>query len=73
MERIGYWIALISIILIASCVTPLLLYIAFGPEDGNPVGLGLLMVFGTPVFGTTAVLGGTIWLIGKCRGRKHTD
>lgn len=27
---------------------PLLLYIAFGPRDGNPIGLGLLAVFTVP-------------------------
>lgn len=30
-------------------VAPLLLYIAFGPADGNPIGLGLLAVVAVPV------------------------
>ena len=25
---------------------PLLLYVVFGPKDGNPIGLGLLMLIG---------------------------
>jgi O-antigen/teichoic acid export membrane protein len=29
-------------------VAPLLLYIAFGPPDGNPIGLGLLAVATVP-------------------------
>lgn len=29
--------------------TPLLLEIAFGPADSNPVGLGLLMVIATAI------------------------
>jgi hypothetical protein len=28
---------------------PLLLYIAFGPADGNPIGLGLLAAVSVPV------------------------
>lgn len=30
-------------------VSPLLLYIAFGPKDGNPIGLGLLAVAAVPI------------------------
>ena len=44
-------IALLGIAVFALCVTPLLLYILFGPADGNPVGLGLLMVAGTLLSG----------------------
>ena len=29
-------------VIIAAGTVPLLLYIAFGPADGNPIGLGLL-------------------------------
>lgn len=32
-----------------TCILPLLLYILLGPEDGNPIGLGLLAVFGIPL------------------------
>lgn len=37
---------------------PLLLYIAIGPSDGNPIGLGLLAVVAVPitVIGTLAGL-----------------
>lgn len=40
-------------------VAPLLLYIAFGPSDGNPIGLGLLAVLAVPV----GVIGAGIGLI----------
>jgi hypothetical protein len=30
-------------------LAPLVLYMIFGPKDGNPIGLGLLMFFGVPI------------------------
>ena len=38
-------------------VVPLLLYIALGPADGNPIGLGLLAVTAVLVAGIGAVVG----------------
>jgi hypothetical protein len=38
-------------------VGPLLLYIAFGPADGNPIGLGLLAMVAVPAGGILAGLG----------------
>jgi len=38
-----------SVVLGVVGVGPLLLYIAFGPADGNPIGLGLLAVATVPV------------------------
>lgn len=35
-----------SFIFAGLCSLPLLLYVIFGPKDGNPIGLGLLMVGG---------------------------
>jgi hypothetical protein len=43
-------------------VLPLLAYIAFGPKDGNPIGLGLLAVFAVPI-ATIGVLVGLIRLV----------
>jgi hypothetical protein len=40
---------------------PLLLYFAFGPAKGNPIGLGLLAMLGTPV-AVVAVLVGIVWM-----------
>jgi hypothetical protein len=50
-------------IVIATSVAPLLLYVIFGPKDGNPIGLGLLMIFGVP-------LGLVLLVIGLVTGRR---
>jgi len=49
-----FWAGLIVIVL---SLAPLLLYIAFGPADGNPIGLGLLMFFGVPTGAVLAFIG----------------
>lgn len=36
---------------------PLLLYMALGPADGNPIGLGLLAMVAVPVGGVGLVVG----------------
>jgi hypothetical protein len=38
-------------------VAPIYLYMAFGPKDGNPIGLGLLAVFALPIAGIGLVVG----------------
>jgi hypothetical protein len=50
-------------IVVAMSVAPLLLYVIFGPKDGNPIGLGLLMFFGVP-------LGLVLLVIGLVTGRR---
>jgi hypothetical protein len=46
---------------------PLLLYVVFGPKDGNPIGLGLLFFFSFP-FG----IGFAAWgLLLKALGRER--
>ncbi len=50
-------------IVIAMSVAPLLLYVIFGPKDGNPIGLGLLFFFGVP-------LGLVLLVIGLVTGRR---
>jgi hypothetical protein len=42
---------IIKMSLVIGCVglSPLLLYIVFGPRDGNPIGLGLLAMAAMPV------------------------
>ena len=67
MAKLGRRVTIVSAILAALCVAPIMLYAAFGPEDGNPVGLGLLMVFGSPVFGAATLIGAIIWLIAIAR------
>lgn len=53
-ERLsGLWsgrqIVAISLIAGAAGVLPLMLYIVFGPANGNPIGLGLLAVVSVPI------------------------
>ena len=45
----GMRVIAISLGIAAVGVLPLLLYIAFGPSDGNPIGLGLLAVAAVPI------------------------
>jgi len=47
---IGVWVLALS-------AAPLLLYIVFGPKDGNPIGLGLLLFFGAPIGFILMVIG----------------
>ena len=58
----GLRIVAISLALGLIGVLPLLLYIALGPKDGNPIGLGLLAVLTVPV-ATIGVLVGLIRLV----------
>jgi hypothetical protein len=44
----GRTIMLRSLMLGGAGVAPLMLYIMFGPSDGNPIGLGLLAVATVP-------------------------
>ena len=51
---------------------PILLYLVFvygllGVKDGNPIGLGLLMMFGSMLGGATAAVGLFLFLISAMR------
>jgi len=53
---------------------PILLYLVvvyglLGVHDGNPIGLGLLMVFGSMLGGAIAALGLVMLLVSKLTGR----
>lgn len=48
-----------SLVLGAVGTAPLLLYVLFGPKNGNPIGLGLLAVVAIPV----CVVGAGVGLI----------
>lgn len=41
-----FWVGIATIVL---SVAPIILYSAFGPKDGNPIGFGLLMTAGVPL------------------------
>src|SRR4051794_24094676 len=49
-----FWI---GVAVAVASLAPLLFYIVFGPKDGNPIGLGLLFFFGTPVGVVLALVG----------------
>ena len=53
----GVKIMRMSAALAAAGISPLLLYIVFGPKDGNPIGLGLLAMATVPVAGMGLVAG----------------
>jgi hypothetical protein len=44
-------------------ILPLLLYIAFGPADGNPIGLGLLAMVTAPIGGMGVIVGSVKLLV----------
>lgn len=47
----------LSLIFGAITVAPILIYSTVGPADGNPIGLGLLAVFGLPVAALGVLVG----------------
>lgn len=55
----GIKIIALSLLLVLVCAAPLMLYVFLGPEDGNPVGLGLLFAGGALV----AHIGFTVGLV----------
>jgi hypothetical protein len=56
-----FWI---GVVVAAASLAPILLYIVFGAKDGNPIGLGLLFFFGTPV-------GVILTLVGLATSRRN--
>lgn len=57
----------IGLVLLALGTGPLLLYIVFGPRDGNPIGLGLLFFFSFPVAAFFLLWGGAAALFHRLR------
>ncbi len=55
----GLKVIALSLLLVLVCAAPMMLYVVFGPEDGNPVGLGWLFALGALV----AHVGFTIGLV----------
>lgn len=64
----GVRIVVVSLVCGALGVLPLVLYSAFGPRDGNPIGLGLLAVAAVPLAGI-GVLAGVIKMVVEYFGR----
>lgn len=48
-KPLGWRILITSLLVGVAGVAPLLLYVLFGPADGNPIGLGLLAVLTVPI------------------------
>jgi hypothetical protein len=71
MIKLGKRIAIIAMLLALLCIAPIALYSAFGSEDGNPIGLGLLMVIGMPFFSSISVIGLGIWTVGEIRQARN--
>ena len=65
MRKSGFRTMMAGVAGVVICVTPILLYMNFGPADGNPIGLGLLMVLGAPLGVVALAAGLVLWLIGK--------
>jgi hypothetical protein len=61
MKRRARGTLLAAAVSFVATVGPLLLYIAFGPADGNPIGLGLLAALGVPL-SVVLLLVGLVWL-----------
>lgn len=52
-------------------VLPLLTYIAFGPKDGNPIGLGLLAVLALPIATIGVLVGSIKAIVEACVRARH--
>ena len=64
-RKSGLSITVWSLVIGFAGVLPLLLYMALGPADGNPIGLGLLAVVAVPVAGVGVVVGLIVTLVQK--------
>lgn len=56
-----------GLLILAAGIVPLLLYMAFGPKDGNPIGLGLLFIIATPIGVLTILLNAALAFIQHAR------
>lgn len=57
-------VMLAGLMILVGGVSPLLLYIAFGPAKGNPIGLGLLAMVAVPAGLGMVLAGGVYGLVG---------
>lgn len=63
----GKYIMSGGIKLAALGTAPIVLYGIFGPNDGNPIGLGLLAMVAIPVGALVVVVGAIKWLLERGR------
>ncbi|QEI12600.1 hypothetical protein [Cellvibrio japonicus] len=58
----GIKVIALSLLVVLVSAAPIMFYIVLGPEDGNPIGLGLLFAFGALV-GHVGFVAGMLLLI----------
>ncbi len=66
----GVKVIALSLLLVLVCAAPIMLYIIFGPKDGNPVGLGLLFAVGALVAHVGFVVGMLLLIVDNLLKRK---
>jgi branched-subunit amino acid ABC-type transport system permease component len=69
-RSIGLNILLWSIVVGLGGCLPLLLYIQFGPSDGNPIGLGMLAI-ASIVLGGIGIATGLVVMLGQYIERRR--
>jgi hypothetical protein len=69
----GLWLVGGGLASLALTCAPLLLYIAFGPADGNPIGLGLLAMLGVPLSCGLLAFGAMACVIEHLVARRRRD
>lgn len=62
-KPLGWRILIASLLVGVAGVAPLLLYVLFGPADGNPIGLGLLAVLTVPISVGGLVFGAIVLVV----------
>jgi hypothetical protein len=62
-RSLGLRIVAISLLIAIAGIAPLLLYVAIGPSDGNPIGLGLLAVLSGAIGTLGALIGVVSYLV----------
>ena len=62
-EGVGIRLVAFGIACFVASVLPLLIYVVLGPADGNPIGLGLLMMLGVLVLVVAGGLGLVVMVV----------
>ena len=66
----GVKVIALSLLLVLICAAPIMLYIAFGPKDGNPIALGWLFALGALVAHVGFVVGMLLLIVDNLLKRK---
>lgn len=68
--RLSFKIIVTSMALIVVSAVPVLLYALLGPEDGNPIGLGLLFMLGA-FLGQLGIVAGFLRMLWEFFLQRH--